>query len=1190
MTNRDAPPGSAMANTADAAPNPESVDARSPLPADSPSVATETDSPPKAEETSGGPTKTDVYSRKYRLPGLKMEAEKWVAQTAAERFGPLPAAQGAPAVDNTAIKRWLADIAREFTGDARHFRHNAVVDWALDLNAGLGLGLRVPVKSVRVPLPRPAITGANFPDIARFRRIRTALARYLESNSDVGPRESFASLSDEEIRRRVAGLILLSAIVHGGVLCKDDLYALARGNVGGAWRRHKEFLTWIEWKSREVGGWRRWLADPVSALMLLRWQQVIAGPLVSPDVPEKSLHIVVGANLRKAIALLDLMPAERPRSLAQLIRWARCWFHVEIPPFLVGIATGNLPSASLPPTAWMRLLTGESVRVESAVVADDHDDESPVPPPGRRDPKQAELRRTLLGPGAEQPGFRSALANLERFARRADVSALQKRLAEWCMDLLGATSAEPADRRANTVRVYLETVDARLSRHFGADDPADFLVAQRAAAYEVILDETNNELTRARVARVLSLFERFLDPASNLADELSTVVSETRQSANVDANFFTTSFLEIAREAVSPAQHTHDALDAGLREVALVLGHRAKLRRIEAWRLRLGDFSGRVRPELLVRPHQGEILKSTCATRRALLYATCTPDELRLLQDHAKAQVQAARDALATDADDDTAPDSIGPIGDGPLFGRYQSGTKPIPEATLFDPITKALQVVTGDETARYHHLRHSGLNRDLLLLMAPILPNCERLLGEEATSCSATAAALQRALVGSNSPTKTALWAIAGAAGHASPSTTCGSYLHLLDWLLYCAVEPLAPTLTAAAAAALCGTTAAAMLQRNARYPEAGERRWPNIVAHHERKLVESIQPQITSSSVQPRATRPTNAAKVVSASRLIDVLVAASQPPPNLVALLRPQGAAATSFLTDIRKYPPPSLKIAEAMASRLHGLKNEMLDQIVGAASDPARWSDAAKSVRLDLSPQMLGLARENAISLNRIRSTSTNSKWRKTLESKGFPLLASARTGSLDLARPLPYPATRIGHAAEREAVDRLYRAVQSVADADRTAVEEAAALFIAHYNPDDHHLSFAEPAKAAKVVAFLRNVFASAAMSGWQPASALTYEHIPHLPRFPKGTETAKQSPPPDSQLVGWATALGIDSVRLEKKRGRPLERRGQLSGLLRVTLPFPKAASDLASRPKRNSGALYYAIYVYCLHQDWAFV
>ena len=1186
MTNRDAPPVSATANTADAVPEPKSADARSHLPADSPSVANETVSPTKAEETSGDPTKTDVYSRKYRLPGLKMEARDWVAQTAAERFGPLPAAQGASAVDDAAIKSWLADIARESTGDARHFRHNAVVDWVLDRNARLGPELRVPVKSVRVPLPRPAITGANFPDIARFRRIRIALARYLESNSDVGPREPFASLGDEEIRRRVAGLILLSAVVHGGVLCKDDLYAIACGNIGGAWRRDQEFLTWIEWKSREVGGWRRWLADPVSTLMLLRWEQAVACPIVSPDVPEKSLHIVVGSNLRKAFAVLDLMPAERPRSLAQLIRWGQCWFNVEIPPFLVGFASGKLPSASLPPTAWMRLLTGESIRVEGVVEAHDDNDESPVPTPGRRDPMQAELRRTLLGPGAEQPGFRSALANLERFARRPEVSPLQKRLAEWCMDLLGATSAEPADRRANTVRVYLDTVDARLSRYFGTDDPADFLVAQRAAAYEAILEEASTELTRARVARVLSLFERFLDPASSLADELSTVVSETRQSANVDANFFTTSFLEIAREAVSPAQNTHDTLDAGLREVALVLGHRAKLRRIEAWRLRLGDFSGRVRPELLVRPHQGEILKSTSATRRALLYATCTPDELRLLQDHAKAQVQAARDALTTDADDDTAPDSTGAIGDGPLFGRYQSGTKPIPEATLFDPITKTLQFVTGDETARYHHLRHSGLNRDLLLLMAPILPDCERLLGEEATSCSATAAALQRALVGSSSPTKTALWAIACEAGHASPSTTCGSYLHLLDWLLYCAVEPLAPTLTAAAAAALCGTTAAAMLQRNARYPEAGERRWPNIVAHHERKLVESIQPQISSSSVQPR---PTNSAKVVSASRLIDVLVAAAQPPPNLVALLRSQGPAATAFLTDIRKYPPPSVKIAEAMASGLHGLKNEILDEIVGAASDPSRWSDAAKSVRLDLSPQMLGLVRENALSLNRIRSTSTNSKWRKTLESKGFPLLASARTGSLDLARPLPYPATRIGHAAEREAVDHLFRAVQSVADADRTAVEEAAALFLAHYNPDDHHLSFAEPAKAGEVVAFLRNVFASAALSGWRPASALTFEHIPHLPRFPKGTETATQSPPPDSQHASWATALGNDSVRLEKKRGRPLERRGQLSGLLRVTLPFPKAASDRASRPKRNSGALYYAIYVYCLHQDWAF-
>lgn len=1189
MTNPDKPPVNGTASADDTALGRQSVDAGSPPPSASPSVAAQAVSSTKVGATTGGQVKTDVYNRKYRLPGLKMEAEKWVVQSAVERFPPLPAAQGAPTVDNTAITRWLADIAREFTGDTRHFRHNAVVDWVLDHNARLDLGLRVPMKSVRVPLPRPAITGANFPDISRARRIRTAFAQYLETNGDVGPRQSFARLADEKIRRRVAGLILLSAVVHGGVLCKDDLHALARGNVGGAWRRRTEFLTWIEWKSREVGGWRRWLADPVSALMLLRWQQILNCPLVSPEVPEKSLHIVVQSNLRKAYAVLGLTPAERPRSLAQLIRWAQCWFHVEIPPFLVSFASGKLPSASLPPTAWMRLLTGERVRVKSAVPADDADDESPVPTPGRRDPKQAELRRILLGPGAEQPGFRSALANLERFARRPDVTTLQKRLAGWCMALLGATSAEPADRRANTVRVYLETVDARLSRYFGSDDPADSLVAQRAAAYEAILEEASTELTRARVARVLGLFERFLDPQSRLADELATVVSETRQSANVDANFFATPLLESTRAAVSPAQNTHDALDAGLREVALVLGHRAKLRRIEAWRLRLGDFSGRVRPELLIRPHEGEILKSTSATRRALLHATCTPDELRLLQDHSKAQIQTARDALAAEADDDAVPDSFGLVADGPLLGRFQTGTKPIPEATLFDPITYALQVVTGDETARYHHLRHSGLNRDLILLMAPVLPNCERLLGEEATSCSVAAATLQRALVGMNFPTKTALWAVAVEAGHASPATTCGSYLHFLDWLLYCAVESSAPALTAAATAALCGTSAAAMLQRKARYPASGEHRWPNIVAHYERKLVESIQPQITSATAQPRETRSTKAATVVSASRLIDVLVAASQPPLSLVTTLRASGAAGTAYLADIRQYPPSSVEIAEAMASRLHGFTKETRKQVAEATCRPSRWLDAARSVRLDLSPQVLERVRENALSLNRIRSTSTNSKWRKTLESKGFPLLAGARTGGLHLARPLRYPVTRIGHAAEREGVDYLFRAIQTLADVDRNAVEEAITPFLAHYNPEDHHLSFAEPDESGKVAAFLRSVFASAATDGWRPASALTYEHIPHVPRFPMGTKSAKQSLPPDSQLAAWATALEIDSASVSQTGARPLDRRGKNWGLLRATLPFCKGGFAPATRPKRNSGALYHAIYVYCLHQDWAF-
>lgn len=1143
-------------------------------------------SPATAGDGSGHSTKTDAYNRRYRLPGLRREAKEWVEQDAAQRFGPLDARSGT-SVDDGAIRTWLGEIEREFNGDARHFRRNAVVDWVSLHNELFGWTLRVPEKSVRLPLPKPAITGKNFADIARFRRLREALTEYLASTTATSPGPSFTGIADSEVRDRVIGICLLSAVVHGGVLNAMDLGALARGRLRGAWR-DDEFLTWIEWEAPEVGGCRRWLADPVTALLLMRWQQLRLGPLLDLDLLVNFSADVIWPKLRKALALLNLPIAEQPRSLPQLLQWARTWYYVEVPPFLVAFASGKLPSASLPIRAWMRLLTKRPVNMASA--GSPANDEFEVPPPvrGNRSPLQAELRRTLLGPAGKQPGLRSALGKLDGFLKRTDLLPLHRQLAKWCKHLLRATSAVWADRRASTVLVYLQTIDARLARQFGSNDPARLTVDQRAGCYEAILEEAGSESTRARVARVLHLFEGFLDPDSRLAQELFKLADETQKTSNVDANFLATPFLDAVRAAVAPRQNPHDTIDAALREVAVVLGSRAKLRRVEAWRLRLGSLTGYAQAELLIRSRPEEPLKSISGTRRAPLHATCTADELRLLLAFFRAQVATARDLAASEDN----PDLLANIDDDPLFARYERGAAPIPEATLFDAITAAMQIVTGDEDARYHHLRHSGLNRDLVLLMSAILAGCERILGEDASILRGEAARLQKALIGRDVPTRTVLWAIAGEAGHASPGTTCGSYLHLSDWLLYCAVSPMAPVLGTGVVAALFNTTAAAVRKWKER---AGEpQRWPEVLVRSHPKLAAALHPPVTLSSTavpsQP-ATTPTITAPVSSAARLVDVLVAAVQPTTGLVDLLRQCGPAGEEFLFNARVYPPPSAEVAQAMAGKLSGLTTESLATVVASAGDPTRWTAAAQSIRLELTPDQLALARDNARAFNRLVGTSTNAARRAALTNIGVPLLASATSGRLSLVRPLRYPRSGIGHVTERRAVDCLFGAVYELAGVDRSTVEEAVGLVLHHYDADEHRLSFAKPAEAAKAVTFLRKLLASATAAGLQPELVLAFEHVPHVPRPPKSRSSGEQPLPPASQLDAWASAVGPEVTALPQGRGRPLERHGPEYGLLRVTLPFraDKSENPRGSRRKRNSAALFHSLYAFCLLQKWSY-
>lgn len=1124
----------------------------------------------------------DVYGRIHRMPGLRDDAREWVLRDAARRF-PLDGA-GMFTASDPEIRKWLLEMGEEVSGEVRRFRHNAVVDWVIAQNRLHGWNLIVPDKVLRIPLPKPPITGRNFPDIARFRGIRERLHAYLEAPREAGLRHLCAPVKDAECKNSLLGVILLSAIAHGGVLSIQDLVELANHEMYGAWR-DDEFLLWVEWPSNGVGGYRRWIADPVTALLCARWRQLHGAVLLDPAVPVNRSSKTIWAKVRLALQVVQLDDEERPRSLQRLLEWARAWYWVEVPPFLVEFASGKLPSASLPPTAWMRLVTGRPVRPQGSSTVTSEAIAASVAVPRARNGVQIDLRAALLGPAARQPGFRTSLVNLDRFLARPDIGALYRRLALWCKHMLGAYSAVPADRRANSVRVYLQTIDSRLLQYIGNVDPADLDVEQRAVAFDAMLEGTATELTRSRVAWTLASFERFIDPQSPLARELQKAAGEAQGSTQVDANFFSTEFLTAARSAVGPDQNAHDNQNASLREVALVLGVRAKLRRIEAWRLRLRDLSGRARPELLVRPHRGERLKSSAGTRRVPLYATATAEELDLLVRHVDKQARRAHGRKDTSGEDENER-STPPVDSGgvAVFARPGTAGRPMAESALFDPITSALQWVSGDDAARYQHLRHSGLNRDHLLLMSANLPGCERILGEDYVVLSTATAAVQSALVGGPGPTKSALWAIAAEAGHASPETTCGSYLHLLDWLLYCAVTPLGPTLTASAVSAVFAASPAAARKWKER--AGGSDRWLDIVTRSNSDIVKAIHPPI---DVVDIGNRKPPAASQLSATRIVDVLVAAGRPDISQIKQLRPFSRTVESLLADAQRYPPSSETIAKRMAERLTGMDAAERAAIVSAIYNPSRWADAADSIDLMIDPAALSNLRDNALTLNRIRGTSTNAAWHAELELKGFDLYGGARSGVLTVVRPLPYPIRTISPVHERRAIDAWYAALLGVSrTGDPIQVDEAIAVLLARYDHGEHWWSFNTPEEAAVTLGFLRKLVMAIVDGALSASPTLHIEYVAHK----KGVRSSRPGWFPTSleaQRGVWIDALGCTTDELHVVQARPLEARSSDHGLLRVMILSSSegAAAGATRGAKQRSAAAYWACYVYCLGRNW---
>lgn len=153
--------------------------------------------------------------------------------------------------------------------------------------------------------------------------------------------------------------------------------------------------------------------------------------------------------------------------------------------------------------------------------------------------------------------------------------------------------------------------------------------------------------------------------------------------------------------------------------------------------------------------------------------------------------------------------------------------SKHISKILLFDPgnendsllhnkkiekITEALRYASGDPSIRFHHLRHSFANWQLLKFWAAehdgplsdlgswvsdVALNHERLVAAKAES--------QR-LIGTSTTHRRSVMQISRLLGHSSTSITMGYYVHMLDVILGASVRRLAPALSTKALKALTG------------------------------------------------------------------------------------------------------------------------------------------------------------------------------------------------------------------------------------------------------------------------------------------------------------------------------------------------------------------------------------------------
>ena len=227
----------------------------------------------------------------------------------------------------------------------------------------------IPAVPTVVPREPARFTPDSFAGIATAKDIKNV---FLEKLCDPAP----------DTRDARIGQILISAILFGGMLqrrwMEPFLDALQYARTDGSliwlemlWVYHekptpertenrKKFVKRVNYQEKvEWTVNRRWVADPLTALLIIRWLR---------DFPQDK-SVALCKNIIDADSIINsyfshariLLPKEYRQSLSALITDIVTVMGLKIPPFLVSYAAGNLKSVSLPDEVWTRVLTDQAV-------------------------------------------------------------------------------------------------------------------------------------------------------------------------------------------------------------------------------------------------------------------------------------------------------------------------------------------------------------------------------------------------------------------------------------------------------------------------------------------------------------------------------------------------------------------------------------------------------------------------------------------------------------------------------------------------------------------------------------------------------------------------------------------------------------------------------------------------------------
>lgn len=588
------------------------------------------------------------------------------------------------------------------------------------------------------------------------------------------------------------GRVLASAALHGGLCHSSFLLALYEKLTSPL-----ELINDISSMSFDLvvpkqpgSEFRRWFPDALTEMLYLRLPESTLAVLEATHANVKPVMSDVSTCIKMFFkAYLPKNDKAIPKNASAFVNTIHFQLATRLPMFLVTYACRRCVNHSIKPEAWKRIY-GKMDRVIESLPEEKLDSmvefDSDATEFDHLLPSWfATVKEALQGKNLSLA--KGKIAMLHESFKMQSSSALNTVFSGWAWLMTHKGSASGNALALSTIRGYFSQVGQRVLGHSANLDLTTLPVNAFQEIYTQILEDAEGRHQRIKLAKGLREFHHYLAQIYQVeAISYSEVLGIGAAFNPVDANLITPEEFKaildspiISNLDISKTSSDHPDVKT-IARLILILAFRSGLRRREILGLEVRDLLAASPCELLIRPHDHRSLKTKSSSRKPPLYALLPEDELAELINWQQKRLSEIK----------------GKPGPHFLFAVADWRDLAISPDRIFDLLHNAIRTTTGDNSLKFHHLRHSFATWTLLQMMMVYL---ERQETSEQRPCwheffethPEIDMMLGRAMefVGTlmlpTGSTRKYLFADASLLGHAGPEMSLEHYVHCCDILL---------------------------------------------------------------------------------------------------------------------------------------------------------------------------------------------------------------------------------------------------------------------------------------------------------------------------------------------------------------------------------------------------------------------